>query len=67
MFVDWKQNANEVTVRLRCGEGVQSVEDVTTTFTDTDCQACFPGEITSYTNTHMKVTRPPTCLLLKCM
>uniref|UniRef100_A0A674ET67 ubiquitinyl hydrolase 1 n=1 Tax=Salmo trutta TaxID=8032 RepID=A0A674ET67_SALTR len=42
VFVDWKQNANEVTVRLRCGEGVQSVEDVTTTFTDTDCQACFP-------------------------
>ncbi|XP_019907445.1 ubiquitin carboxyl-terminal hydrolase 19 isoform X3 [Esox lucius] len=42
VFVDWKQNANEVTVRLRCGDGVHSVEDVSTTFSDTDCQAFFP-------------------------
>ncbi|KAL1021198.1 hypothetical protein UPYG_G00010060 [Umbra pygmaea] len=42
VFVDWKQSASEVTVRLRCGEGVQSVEDVTTCFTDTNCQAFFP-------------------------
>uniref|UniRef100_A0A4W5MZ38 ubiquitinyl hydrolase 1 n=1 Tax=Hucho hucho TaxID=62062 RepID=A0A4W5MZ38_9TELE len=42
VFVDWKQNANEVIARLRCGDGVQRVEDVATTFTDTDCQARFP-------------------------
>jgi hypothetical protein len=47
VFVDWKQNANEVIARLRCGDGVQRVEDVTITFTDTDCQARFPGEITN--------------------
>ncbi|XP_071783636.1 ubiquitin carboxyl-terminal hydrolase 19 isoform X2 [Centroberyx gerrardi] len=42
VFVDWKQNANEVIVRLRCGEGVQRVEDVSTTFTDTHCHARIP-------------------------
>uniref|UniRef100_A0A667XDC3 ubiquitinyl hydrolase 1 n=1 Tax=Myripristis murdjan TaxID=586833 RepID=A0A667XDC3_9TELE len=42
VFVDWKQNANEVIVRLRCGEGVQRTEDVSTTFTDTHCHARFP-------------------------
>ena len=43
VFVDWKQNANEVIVRLRCGDGVQRAEDVRTTFTDTTCHAHFPG------------------------
>nr|XP_046251743.1 ubiquitin carboxyl-terminal hydrolase 19 isoform X2 [Scatophagus argus] len=42
VFVDWKQNVNEVTVRLRCGEGVQRTEDINTTFTDTHCHVCFP-------------------------
>lgn len=42
VFVDWKQNVNDVIVRLRCGEGVQSLEDVSTTFTDTHCLVCFP-------------------------
>uniref|UniRef100_A0A8C5BCH0 ubiquitinyl hydrolase 1 n=1 Tax=Gadus morhua TaxID=8049 RepID=A0A8C5BCH0_GADMO len=42
VFVDWKQNANEVIVRLRCGDGVQRAEDVRTTFTDTTCHAHFP-------------------------
>uniref|UniRef100_A0A8C4GVM1 ubiquitinyl hydrolase 1 n=1 Tax=Dicentrarchus labrax TaxID=13489 RepID=A0A8C4GVM1_DICLA len=42
VFVDWKQNVNEVTVRLRCGEGVQRIEDINTTFTDTHCLVCFP-------------------------
>ncbi|KAM4610779.1 ubiquitin carboxyl-terminal hydrolase 19 isoform 2-T3 [Polymixia lowei] len=42
VFVDWKQNANEVIVKLRCGEGVQRIEDVSTTFTDTHCHARFP-------------------------
>ncbi|XP_055366527.1 ubiquitin carboxyl-terminal hydrolase 19 isoform X2 [Betta splendens] len=42
VFVDWKQNVNEVTVRLRCGEEVQKIEDINTTFTDTDCCVCLP-------------------------
>ncbi|XP_054466021.1 ubiquitin carboxyl-terminal hydrolase 19 isoform X2 [Anoplopoma fimbria] len=42
VFVDWKQNVNEVTVRLRCGEGVLRIEDINTTFTDTHCHVCFP-------------------------
>ncbi|XP_051805775.1 ubiquitin carboxyl-terminal hydrolase 19 isoform X2 [Acanthochromis polyacanthus] len=42
VFVDWKQNVNEVTVRLRCGEGVQRIEDISTTFTDTHCDVSFP-------------------------
>ncbi|XP_075951419.1 ubiquitin carboxyl-terminal hydrolase 19 isoform X2 [Anarhichas minor] len=42
VFVDWKQNVNEVTVRLRCGDGVQRTEDINTTFTDTHCHVCFP-------------------------
>ncbi|KAF7664762.1 hypothetical protein LDENG_00165470 [Lucifuga dentata] len=41
-FMDWKQNANEVIVRLRCGEGVQRMDDVSTTFTDTHCHVRFP-------------------------
>lgn len=44
VFVDWKQNVNEVTVRLRCGDGVSRVEDICTSFTDTHCQVRFPGE-----------------------
>ncbi|XP_027879788.1 ubiquitin carboxyl-terminal hydrolase 19 isoform X2 [Xiphophorus couchianus] len=42
VFVDWKQNVNEVTVRLRCGDGVQRTEDINTTFTDTHCNVSFP-------------------------
>nr|XP_020473599.1 ubiquitin carboxyl-terminal hydrolase 19 isoform X2 [Monopterus albus] len=42
VFVDWKQNLNEVTVRLRCGEGVQRIEDISITFTDTHCHVGFP-------------------------
>ncbi|XP_061689206.1 ubiquitin carboxyl-terminal hydrolase 19 isoform X2 [Syngnathoides biaculeatus] len=41
VFVDWKQNANEVIIKLRCGENVQSIEDVNTTFTDTHCHVHF--------------------------
>lgn len=44
VFVDWKQNDNEVTVRLRCGDGVQRVNDINTNFTDTNCNVSFPGK-----------------------
>uniref|UniRef100_A0A3P9I5Y1 ubiquitinyl hydrolase 1 n=1 Tax=Oryzias latipes TaxID=8090 RepID=A0A3P9I5Y1_ORYLA len=39
---DWKQNDNEVTVRLRCGDGVQRIDDIDTNFTDTNCNVSFP-------------------------
>uniref|UniRef100_A0A674NCU3 ubiquitinyl hydrolase 1 n=1 Tax=Takifugu rubripes TaxID=31033 RepID=A0A674NCU3_TAKRU len=42
VFVDWKQNVNEVTVRLRCGDGIQRKEDVDTSFTDKSCHVSFP-------------------------
>ncbi|KAI5612333.1 ubiquitin carboxyl-terminal hydrolase 19 isoform X1, partial [Silurus asotus] len=42
VFLDWKQNADEVIVRLRCGEGVLKMEDVETAFSDTACQVRFP-------------------------
>ncbi|XP_068605746.1 ubiquitin carboxyl-terminal hydrolase 19 [Brachionichthys hirsutus] len=42
VFADWKQNVNEVTVRLRCGDRVQSLDEVATTFTDTHCHVCLP-------------------------
>ncbi|XP_072552164.1 ubiquitin carboxyl-terminal hydrolase 19 isoform X2 [Salminus brasiliensis] len=42
VFLDWKQNANEVIVRLRCGEGTLRVENVDTAFSDTACQVRFP-------------------------
>lgn len=44
VFVDWKQNVNEVTVRLRCGDGTQRKEDVRTSFTDKSCHVSFPGK-----------------------
>ncbi|KAI4886404.1 hypothetical protein NFI96_015320, partial [Prochilodus magdalenae] len=42
VFLDWKQNASEVIVRLRCGEVTLKVEDVNTAFSDTACQVRFP-------------------------
>ncbi|XP_037334767.2 ubiquitin carboxyl-terminal hydrolase 19 isoform X3 [Pungitius pungitius] len=42
VFVDWKQNVNEVIVRLRCGEAVLRIADINTTFTDTHCHVRFP-------------------------
>ncbi|XP_055079203.1 ubiquitin carboxyl-terminal hydrolase 19 isoform X2 [Periophthalmus magnuspinnatus] len=42
VFVDWKQNANDVIVRLRCGDGVQSADDVSSSFSDTHALVSFP-------------------------
>ncbi|XP_053498623.1 ubiquitin carboxyl-terminal hydrolase 19 isoform X1 [Ictalurus furcatus] len=42
IFLDWKQNADEVIVRLRCGEGALKVENVDSAFSDTACQVRFP-------------------------
>lgn len=51
MFFDWKQNANEVIVKLRSGDGIARVEDVSADFSDTACQINFPGNpALSYSN-----------------
>uniref|UniRef100_A0AAY4EH88 ubiquitinyl hydrolase 1 n=1 Tax=Denticeps clupeoides TaxID=299321 RepID=A0AAY4EH88_9TELE len=42
VFMDWKQNVDEVIVRLRCSVGVLKVEDVYAAFSDTACQVRFP-------------------------
>ncbi|XP_047016209.1 ubiquitin carboxyl-terminal hydrolase 19 isoform X4 [Ictalurus punctatus] len=42
IFLDWKQNADEVIVRLRCGEGALKLENVDSAFSDTACQVRFP-------------------------
>ena len=47
VFVDWKQNDTEVTVRLRCGDGVQRIEDISSSFSDTHCHVSFPGNSSS--------------------
>lgn len=59
VFVDWKQNVNEVTVRLRCGDGIQRKEDVSTSFTDKSCHVSFPGKSRAET----VETEPPDCEL----
>ncbi|XP_030624378.1 ubiquitin carboxyl-terminal hydrolase 19 [Chanos chanos] len=42
LFLDWKQNTQEVIVRLRCGDEVLRVEDIAAVFTDTACQVRLP-------------------------
>uniref|UniRef100_A0A8B9LIU5 ubiquitinyl hydrolase 1 n=1 Tax=Astyanax mexicanus TaxID=7994 RepID=A0A8B9LIU5_ASTMX len=39
----YTQNANEVIVRLRCGEGTLRLENVATAFSDTACQVRLPN------------------------
>lgn len=55
VFVDWKQNASEVIVRLRCGDGVQRVEDINAAFGDRHCHVCFPGIVRPIVYTTMVV------------
>ncbi|XP_051517732.1 ubiquitin carboxyl-terminal hydrolase 19-like isoform X1 [Myxocyprinus asiaticus] len=43
LFLDWKQSAYEVIVRLNCGDaGVQRVEDIDSAFSDTACHIRLP-------------------------
>ncbi|XP_051516081.1 ubiquitin carboxyl-terminal hydrolase 19-like isoform X4 [Myxocyprinus asiaticus] len=42
LFLDWKQSAYEVIVRLNCGDGVQRVEDIDSAFSDTACHIRMP-------------------------
>lgn len=45
LFLDWKQNAYEVIVRLNCGDaGVLRVEDVDSAFSDSACHIRLPGK-----------------------
>lgn len=43
VLLDWKQNADEVMVKLRVGAGPLRLEEVDAAFTDTDCVVRFPG------------------------
>ncbi|XP_067908310.1 ubiquitin carboxyl-terminal hydrolase 19 isoform X2 [Heterodontus francisci] len=42
LFVDWKQNADEVIVKLKPGEGSLKVDEVDAAFTDTECVVTLP-------------------------
>ncbi|XP_054036363.1 ubiquitin carboxyl-terminal hydrolase 19 isoform X7 [Dryobates pubescens] len=42
LLLDWKQNADEIIVKLNLGSGGLKVEDVDTFFTDTDCTIKLP-------------------------
>uniref|UniRef100_UPI00398EBC02 ubiquitin carboxyl-terminal hydrolase 19 isoform X2 n=1 Tax=Pristiophorus japonicus TaxID=55135 RepID=UPI00398EBC02 len=42
LFVDWKQNADEIIVKLKPGEGSLKVDAVDAAFTDTDCVVTLP-------------------------
>ncbi|NWU89134.1 UBP19 hydrolase, partial [Upupa epops] len=42
LLLDWKQNADEVIVKLNLGSGALKVEDVNADFTDTDCVVKLP-------------------------
>ncbi|XP_036288194.1 ubiquitin carboxyl-terminal hydrolase 19 isoform X16 [Pipistrellus kuhlii] len=43
VLLEWKQNADEVVVKLRVGGGPLRLEEVDAAFTDTDCVVRFPG------------------------
>ncbi|KAJ7416023.1 laminin subunit beta-2 [Pitangus sulphuratus] len=42
LLLDWKQNADEIIVKLNLGSGALKVEDVRADFTDTDCVVKLP-------------------------
>ncbi|NXP71650.1 UBP19 hydrolase, partial [Ramphastos sulfuratus] len=42
LLLDWKQNADEIIVKLNFGSGALKVEDVDAFFTDTDCMIKLP-------------------------
>ncbi|NXG24235.1 UBP19 hydrolase, partial [Grallaria varia] len=42
LLLDWKQNADEIIVKLNLGSGALKVEDVDAAFTDTDCVLKLP-------------------------
>ncbi|XP_072329211.1 ubiquitin carboxyl-terminal hydrolase 19 isoform X2 [Scyliorhinus torazame] len=42
LFVDWKQNADEIIVKLKPGEGSLKLDEVDAAFTDTDCVVTLP-------------------------
>lgn len=44
-MLDWKQNADEVIVKLRAGTGPVRLEEVDAAFTDTDCVLRLPGVV----------------------
>ncbi|KAM9445893.1 ubiquitin carboxyl-terminal hydrolase 19 isoform 1-T1 [Clarias gariepinus] len=65
VFLDWKQNADEVIVRLRCGEAVLKVENVDTAFSDTACQVRFPDGREWSCHLHAEIESSCTKVLYK--
>lgn len=43
LLLDWRQNADEIIIKLNLGSGAPKVEDVHADFTDTDCVVKLPG------------------------
>lgn len=43
LLLDWKQNADEIIIKLNLGSGALKAEDVDAAFTDTDCVVKLPG------------------------
>lgn len=43
LLLDWKQNADEIIIKLNLGTGALKAEDVRADFTDTDCVVRLPG------------------------
>ncbi|XP_060622483.2 ubiquitin carboxyl-terminal hydrolase 19 isoform X2 [Anolis sagrei] len=43
LLLDWKQNADEVIVKLSLGGGIPKTEEVDASFTDTSCLIKLPG------------------------
>ncbi|MCI4387388.1 hypothetical protein PGIGA_G00073690 [Pangasianodon gigas] len=65
IFLDWKQNADEVIVRLRCGEGALKVENVDTAFSDTACQVRFPDGREWHCHLHAEIESSCSKVLYK--
>uniref|UniRef100_A0A8C3GSF8 ubiquitinyl hydrolase 1 n=1 Tax=Corvus moneduloides TaxID=1196302 RepID=A0A8C3GSF8_CORMO len=42
LLLDWKQNADEIIIKLNLGSGALKAEDVDAAFTDTDCVVKLP-------------------------
>lgn len=66
LFLDWKQNVNEVIVRLNCEDaGVQRVEDIDYAFSDSACHIRLPDGREWSCNLHEEIEASCSKLLYK--
>ncbi|XP_059397271.1 ubiquitin carboxyl-terminal hydrolase 19-like isoform X2 [Carassius carassius] len=66
LFVDWKQNAHEVIVRLNCEDaGVLKVEDIDYAFSDSACHIRLPDGREWSCNLHEEIEASCSKLLYK--